>query len=63
MVLDMFRFEMSLIQTNGDKHAVRNVRLELKDWARGTDIFRKHPTEDGFESKRMDEMSKGSVCK
>lgn len=31
MVLDMFRFEMSLIQTNGDKHAVRNMRLELEE--------------------------------
>lgn len=27
----MFRFEMSLIQTNGDKHAVRNMRLELEE--------------------------------
>ena len=33
ILLDTFRFEMSLIQTNGDKHAVRNMRLELEEKA------------------------------
>lgn len=64
-MLDMFRFEISLIQTNEDKHTVRNMRLELeeKNWARDADIFRKHQTKDGFESKKMDKMFKESVCK
>lgn len=31
VLLDMFRFEISLIQTNEDKHTVRNMRLELEE--------------------------------
>lgn len=31
ILLATFRFEMSLIQTNGDKHAVRSMRLELEE--------------------------------
>lgn len=31
ILLATFRFEMSLIQTNGDKRAVRSMRLELEE--------------------------------
>lgn len=39
------------------------LELEEKNWARDADIFRKHQTKDGFESKKMDKMFKESVCK
>lgn len=64
MVLDVFRFEMSLAQTNGGKRVPRNGSLASEE-GMGPEmrICRKHQTEDGFESKRADEVSKESTRK
>lgn len=53
MVLDMFRFEMPFTETHGGKQALRGRRLDSKERT-GLEMqtFRKHQTEDGFESKK-----------
>jgi len=58
MVLDMFRFEMSLAQTNRGKQVLRNGSPDSEErTGPEMQIPRKHQTEDGFESKRADKMS------
>lgn len=57
-------FEMSLTQANGDKQADRSMRLDFeKSTSLETQIFRKQQTEDGFESKKTDRLTKGKTCR
>ena len=57
-------FDMSLTQANGDKQADRSMRLDLeKNTGLETQIFRKQQTEDGFESKKTDRLTKGKTCR
>lgn len=62
MVWDTFRLDMSLTWANGDEQAVRNLRLDLEERTRlDMHIFRKHKTENAFESQKADGMSKGNT--
>ena len=57
-------FEMPLTPVNGGKQAVRSMRLDLeKNTGLETQIFRKHQTEDGLESKKIDRPTKGKTCR